>query len=195
MEIIGHRGAKGLAKENTLASIKKAIEFKVDMIELDVRVHRSELVLSHEGTIKTQSYDSLVDALKLIGNKMPVNLEIKEQKAIKHLRAIVEKYSCDIIFSSFKFSHLQEIVDYLPNAKIAVLENWSGIRAVTHATRIGTKRIHINHQWLWSGFVHSMVNQGYDLYAYTVNTKQRAQELESWGVKGIFTDYPNRMVD
>jgi len=34
--IIGHRGAKGHVAENTLASIKKAIELGADGIEIDV---------------------------------------------------------------------------------------------------------------------------------------------------------------
>ena len=35
---IGHRGAKGHAPENTIASFSKALELGVDGIELDVHV-------------------------------------------------------------------------------------------------------------------------------------------------------------
>jgi glycerophosphoryl diester phosphodiesterase len=40
--------------------------------------------------------------------------------------------------------------------------------------------------------VRSLNHKGYQLYAYTVNDKERAEELAEWGVKGIFTDYPDR---
>ena len=33
---IGHRGAMGHETENTIASVKKALELGVDMIEIDV---------------------------------------------------------------------------------------------------------------------------------------------------------------
>ena len=33
---IGHRGAMGYAPENTISSVKKALQLGVDMIELDV---------------------------------------------------------------------------------------------------------------------------------------------------------------
>jgi len=35
---IGHRGAMGHVTENTLASIQKALDLKVDAIEIDVYV-------------------------------------------------------------------------------------------------------------------------------------------------------------
>jgi glycerophosphoryl diester phosphodiesterase len=49
---IGHRGAKAHVTENTLASIKKALEFKVDAIEIDVHKCASgELVVFHDFTL------------------------------------------------------------------------------------------------------------------------------------------------
>lgn len=49
---IGHRGASGYALENTAAAINKAIEFKINMIELDVRKCASgEIVICHDKTI------------------------------------------------------------------------------------------------------------------------------------------------
>ena len=50
--IIGHRGASGHAPENTLASFAKALEFKVDAIELDVHLSKSgELIVIHDETL------------------------------------------------------------------------------------------------------------------------------------------------
>ena len=48
-ELHGHRGARGLAPENTLPSFEQAIEIGVDAIELDVVITKDEKVLvSHE---------------------------------------------------------------------------------------------------------------------------------------------------
>ena len=47
MEIVGHRGAKGLAPENTAASLLAAIEQGVDAIEFDVRVTKDHIVVLH----------------------------------------------------------------------------------------------------------------------------------------------------
>jgi glycerophosphoryl diester phosphodiesterase len=46
VKIIGHRGARGLAPENTLAAFAKAIELEVDGVEFDVRVTKDKIPLS-----------------------------------------------------------------------------------------------------------------------------------------------------
>ena len=49
---IGHRGAKGHVAENTVASIKKAIELGADGIEIDVfRCLSGEIVVFHDKTL------------------------------------------------------------------------------------------------------------------------------------------------
>jgi glycerophosphoryl diester phosphodiesterase len=53
--IIGHRGAAGLAPENTLAAFAKACELGVDGVELDVLVSADgELVVHHDFKLKPE---------------------------------------------------------------------------------------------------------------------------------------------
>ncbi|SFU27661.1 glycerophosphoryl diester phosphodiesterase [Pustulibacterium marinum] len=50
--IIGHRGAMGYELENTIPSIKKALELNVDMIEIDVyKIATGEIVVFHDDTV------------------------------------------------------------------------------------------------------------------------------------------------
>lgn len=54
---IGHRGAMGHETENTIASVKKALDLNVDMIEIDIFLIKSgELVVFHD-----EMLDSLTD--------------------------------------------------------------------------------------------------------------------------------------
>lgn len=49
VEIEGHRGARGLAPENTIPSFLKALEYGVETVELDLAVSADgKLVISHE---------------------------------------------------------------------------------------------------------------------------------------------------
>ncbi len=107
MEIYGHRGASGVVLENTVASIKKAIELKVDGIEFDVRATKdSKPVVIHDDTLeRTHKIKGKVADLTLaelqalvkdtefpvpklsqimtaIGKKVPANLELKEIEAV-----------------------------------------------------------------------------------------------------------------
>jgi glycerophosphoryl diester phosphodiesterase len=53
MKIIGHRGAAGIALENTLQSIEAALTAGVDAVEIDVRLTiDGQFVLSHDATLR-----------------------------------------------------------------------------------------------------------------------------------------------
>jgi glycerophosphoryl diester phosphodiesterase len=114
---IGHRGAMGHETENTIASVKKALELGVDMIEIDVFVIKSgDLVVFHDELL-----DSLTDAsgkiedftleelqqvvvkgnhriptleevIKTINQKVPLNIELKGKNTAKPTFEILEKY-------------------------------------------------------------------------------------------------------
>jgi glycerophosphoryl diester phosphodiesterase len=193
MEIIGHRGAAGLAPENSIDSIRQAIKHKVDMIELDVRIQAGILVLSHDPVVNGHVYCPLKQALQEIDGEIPLNLELKEIKTVKAIAKVLENYSGKVVLSSFKFNILHEVRRLLPKTDVAVLEKWSGVRGIAEASLLQTKRLHMNEKWLWSNFVQSLKKQRYKIYAYTVNTQERADELKSWGIDGIFTDFPNKI--
>lgn len=53
IKVIGHRGAAGLAPENTLASFRKAMEIGVDFIELDIHMAKDgALIVMHDSNVK-----------------------------------------------------------------------------------------------------------------------------------------------
>lgn len=45
MKVIGHRGAGGLAPENTLAAVKKGMDLQVDMLEIDVQRSKDKVII------------------------------------------------------------------------------------------------------------------------------------------------------
>jgi glycerophosphoryl diester phosphodiesterase len=67
LEIVGHRGAKGIAPENTLVGFQVALELGVDMIELDVHLSKDgELVVIHDPRLeRTTDGRGLVSAYTL----------------------------------------------------------------------------------------------------------------------------------
>jgi len=89
IEVIGHRGAAGLEPENTLRSVRRAIELGVDRVEVDVRVSRDgRLVIMHDETVdRTTNGHGYVRELTLnelrsldagMGEKIPTLEEILE---------------------------------------------------------------------------------------------------------------------
>ncbi len=114
---IGHRGAKAHVAENTLESISKALEFKVDAIELDVhRCKTGELVVIHDftldrttdgtGEVARKSWKKLeslsiegkykipllTEVLDLIEGKCSINIELKGTNTAEATCKIIQKY-------------------------------------------------------------------------------------------------------
>lgn len=191
MKIFGHRGARGMAPENSLLGIRFALREKVDMIELDIRAQNGEIVLTHDPVEPGKTYVTLQEALKKIHGTVPINLDIKEPEVLALLKGELHGYKGKVMFSSFQYKILKIVKNIFPDAELAILEKWSSVRVVAEAALLGTKRIHFSDRYIWSKLIRSLKHHGYDVYVYTVNHRDRAEELEKWGVDGIFTDYPN----
>lgn len=221
MLIIGHRGAKGLAPENTLASLQSALDAHAAMIEIDVRVTRDGTpVLHHNKKLRTSEGKKLAisktnytdlqlaksdlltleAALQFIDRRIDVIIEVKPGQSVDAIANCIEPrimkkwIESDFMFASFDFKILQELHRRFPKIPIAVNEKWSGVRASHRARKLGTKRLIMNERYLWSGFVSSMNRRGYKLTAYTINNPRRAWHLEKHGLYGCITDHPQKFI-
>lgn len=218
MKIIGHRGARGLAPENTIAAIEKAIEHGVDGVEFDVRVTKDGYAILHHDEdltdpngnqlnisqsdlleLRTHKPDlALLDeAIKAIDHHAQLLIEVKPGVDIKPIVAIIDNClktgwkTDEITCCSFSFKILKQLKQALPELKVMVTERWSGVRATHRARLLATKLISINHHALWWGFIESMKLGGYELYTYTLNDPVKARKWSRYGLAGVITDYPD----
>jgi glycerophosphoryl diester phosphodiesterase len=221
MKIIGHRGAKGLAPENTLASFKAALEQHVDELEFDLRVTRDGIVVvNHDPfvadandvrhVIKTSTlaqlhqtkptlitFDDLLDEL---GFKTHLLVEIKPEEPTEPIVKILEQRLASgwpvTAFSicSFDQTVLRGIKAAMPQLELVVIENWSSLHARMRAKELGTKRLSMNERWLWRGFLRMMHKGGYQISPYTMNSPARAERWQPY-LYGAITDHPDLFVD
>ncbi len=114
---IGHRGAKGHVAENTLESIKKAMELGVDGVEIDVFKSKSgEMVVIHDVTVnrttngkgKVENFTlddlkslvvegkykipTLEEVLDLLDANYILNIELKGRNTAKSVNKIIRDY-------------------------------------------------------------------------------------------------------
>ena len=115
--VCGHRGAMGHATENTLASIKKGIELKADMVEIDVyKIKTGEMVVFHDddldritnakGKIEDYTFDdlrkvlvsgkhqipTLQEVIEIIDKRVVLNIELKGTNTATDTYRIIEEY-------------------------------------------------------------------------------------------------------
>ncbi len=139
MLIFGHRGAAGLAPENTLKSFQTAIDLDVDGIEFDVRFCWDRLVVFHDkrlsrctngqGKLKNTSFKTLrkLDAgaaqliptlpevcelvAKQASSDFIINIELKSKKTAKPVLDYLLSNDNEILFEQFIISsfHYKEL--------------------------------------------------------------------------------------
>lgn len=115
--VIGHRGAMGYETENTIASIEKAIELGVSMIEIDVlRIKSGELMVFHDkrvdrltnGAGEIEDYymtdvlalnlvgghkiPTLQQVLKAVDGRVKINIELKGKRTASKVDQIIRVY-------------------------------------------------------------------------------------------------------
>lgn len=192
MLVIGHRGAKGLALENTAASITAALDYGVDMVEIDLRLTSDGvIVLLHDGepvgrggqSIEVASHShqqlaayfadllTLEAAIKLVNRRCIMMLEFKDDAAIEPTIELLKKYVADgwqpddFMFASFKFHRLKQLHIALPKVPIVVLDRWSSVRAVRRARKLGTRYLSMDQRYLWWGVIRNL-SKKYKLFCY-----------------------------
>lgn len=220
MKIIGHRGAAGSELENTLASIKAAVDMGVYAIEIDVRKTRDDqLVILHDPKLSRVANDkrkikklrlkqvqrvalhsgsnvpTLAEALDVIGNKL-VYIELKESGCIEPLLKILKKFpKARVRIASFKHDELEKLKPLVPKLKIYALERTKPFDIIHNAKRLNLDGIGLNF-WLLNPLTYYLVKKaGLDIYVYTVNNRFQAKFLNLlYKDIAICTDYPERFI-
>lgn len=223
--VIGHRGAMGHETENTLASVQKAMDLGVDMIEIDVfKIQSGEIVVFHDETVdrltngpgKIEEYNAfdlrqlivngghkipmLQDVLKLIDNRVALNIELKGDDTADKVNHIMNYYienngwsPNNFIISSFKWDELRKMRKLNPNVQIAVLTEENPVDAIPVAKELNAVAINPYFKNLDLEIANQIREAGLKIYVWTVNEDFDIDAMKRIGVDGIITNYPERL--
>lgn len=211
-QVIGHRGARALAPENTLLAIRAAAECKADLVEVDVRLSKDGvLVLMHDETVDRttkgkgkvedlflaqlqsedlmgmgQSVPTLAEATALTGElHLGIVVEMKEE-GIEELVAEELKGSTALV-TSFYHSSLQAIKE-ISNLKTGIIISSLPVRPVDLAVWAGADAIfpkRTNPRLFQEAH-----RRGIEVYPWTINSADEANWLIRLGADGLVTDDP-----
>lgn len=211
-KIIGHRGAGGLAPENTIEAINVALAHHVNGVEIDVHVTKDGVViLSHKPTIdglviREQSFNvlkkqkpdlaTLEEALVATRSHCELLIEIKPRVPVAPIVRIVRQELATnkktaISILSRSQTVLEQMKVALPEVPLVVNERWSIFIALWRMRRLGTNRLQMNRHWLWRGLLRVIQRNGILMKPYTINSPKLAARWEPY-IDGIITDFPDR---
>jgi len=216
--VVGHRGAAGLAPENTLLSHKAAFDAGAHMVETDVQeTMDGKIVCIHDytvnrttngsGAIAELSYreiqeldagngekiPTLAEVLEYVRGKMKINIELKVLEIEKEVLSMVYERSMnsDVTISSFLHGTLVETRNLDSNISTAVLVEKPRDDYITYVIEHEANSLNLDHKLLTSDVVKQAHQKNLQVFPWTVNDSTRMQELYRMGVDGIITDFPD----
>jgi glycerophosphoryl diester phosphodiesterase len=216
--IIGHRGAAGLALENSTESIRAALRTDVDAIEFDVhRTRDNKLVVLHDKNTRRVSKQNvnindvtldelralklhngehiptLDDALEILGHK-PVIIDIKDEGSAAELLLTLKRHPTAVVsVASFKHTELRMLRERAPELHVYVLEHFSPWDIIHSAVNLGAHGIGLN-KWLMNPLTYYMAQRyNLELYVYTVNSAFLGKLFLRWYPNvHLCTDHPEK---
>ncbi|RLE74539.1 MAG: glycerophosphodiester phosphodiesterase [Thermoprotei archaeon] len=218
--IVGHRGAKGLEPENTILSIRKALEIGVDAVEVDVRASKDGYpVIIHDDTVdRTTNGSGLVadmtlDELRKLdagkGEKIPLFeevlrevhgkavlfVEFKVADAIDAVLKIVDSMNAwkSILFISFESDHLLKVKEYNKDAYTGLIYFKQG-DGIILAKKIGALAVLPFYRMATEKAVAFAKKLRLMVIPWVVNDLETGKRLKSYGVNGLTTDRPDIMI-
>ena len=222
MLCIGHRGAMGHAPENTVLSIRKAIELGADWVEIDVHLADGQLIVIHNETLdrttngrgKLSGYSiaklraleagrgekipTLQEVIEEVKGKVGLNIELKgiatgEAVAIQ-LLALDKEHQEQILVSSFLMDELVNVSRIDKTIKLGVLSGKDVALAFDWVNKLNAYSIHLSLKQTTAESVQQAHDAGLKLLVYTVNKKVDITRMKLLGVDGVFTNYPDRVL-
>jgi glycerophosphoryl diester phosphodiesterase len=220
-KIVGHRGAAGLALENTVESVKAALELPVSGIEIDVRrTQDGQLVLMHDAhtghvsgrTLLIQNstlaqlrelelhngetIPTLEEIFKLIDDRKPIMLDIKSSGTSSEILRLSQKYpKTNIYMSGRRYEDLKRLHEANRNIHFLIQHHFDPLEIVARAKALGAMGICLN-MWLMNPLTYRLARrQGLEVYVYTINHRLLLKFFQKlYPEVVIISNHPERLL-
>lgn len=223
MLIIGHRGAKGHAPENSIDAMHHAVAQNVDGIEFDVRITRDNApVVLHDRTLRAthkvnkqihklsltelnelipgHSIPTLIDVLDTFWGKIHLNIELKSKGSANAVITLIstryvakEEDWKKCLISSFRAGELKEARRLSSLVQLAMLHNENPYKFIFYHRTVRFNALGFHRHHI-NNFVMIIARRlGIFTYAYTVNRPRAAKIARTQKFDAIITDYPTRV--
>ncbi len=221
MMIMGHRGAPALEPENTLLSIARAMEIGVDAVEIDVRLSKDkEIIVIHDSTVdrttngtgpvssyalkeikkldagKGETIPTLDEVIGLIGNKVQLVIELKEEGTERKVVELIKRNNLDDNVYVISFWHrLVRMVKEMGSCiKTGVLLVGCPVDACV-ATHASSDALVMKYTFVNRKFVEIAHKEGLKVFIWNIDDRDLLKPYADMRVDGIGSNDPRVLLE
>ncbi len=220
--ILGHRGARAVAPENTRAGIRRALADGADGVEFDVRqLADGRPVLLHDATLDRTTDASgplhrldparllavdaggeplplLADVLAEFHGRTLLAVEMKEVLRPPALAVLADAAAAHpaapLVLASFLPDAVAAARAAMPDVRRAlILEPGAPPPSPAAAAELALWGLFAHHADCGDGYAADVLARGLALWVWTVNDPDEAAALAARGATGLITDDPARI--
>lgn len=225
MILIGHRGAKNEAPENTLAGFIHLKNLGIQNVEFDIRVSADQqLVIIHDETLdrtthakglvrnksaaelKLLNVPNLKETLQVFDKLQHAQLEVKPPHTEDHqlicegIDKVVHELGLQdkCVITSFDYTFLQSCLKFVPHLSRGFLCEESGAEKfdpIKVALQLECCLLALEWTLCNEEFIQRAHQASLAISAWTVDDVQKFKQLMNWGIDSIITNYPSQFLD
>jgi len=215
----------GHEPENTLGSIHKALELGSPCIEVDVYSVDGRLVVFHDarlerttngiGYLSEHSFEylrsldagggqhipTLEEVCEVIDSQASLNIELRGPGTAAPVAELISNLlesgwdNDAILVSSFNHRELLEMKRLNQDIKLGALIRGLLVDDSKFAEDLGAFSVHPSLDFVDQRFVDDAHARDLKVYVYTVNHTEDIVRMHKLGVDGVFTDFPERVLE
>lgn len=219
---ISHRGASAYEPENTLRAIKRALEYTVDMVEVDARETRDgQIVVIHDETLqrttngrgyvhqtsfsqlrrldagKGERVPTLQGVIDLVKCRVGLVVELKDPRTADKVAEILAKnnFVDQTIVTSFIHSAVKTVKEVNPQIKTGVIFRSAPIKPSQLALDANANALFPYHKYVTTRMIDDAHSNYLTVNVWTVDTREEIEHYAEIGVDGVVTNRPDLLKD
>jgi len=216
--IIAHRGASAYEPENTLRSVRRALELGADMVEVDVHVSRDgHIVVVHDATVDRttngkgcvkdmtlkelkrldaglgEQIPALEEVIELVRGRAQLVIEIKVPGIEERVLQTIEERALEneALITSFYHPVVKRVKELSPYVRTGVIVASRPLKPITLVLEANSDALFPKHIFVDLQMVEEIHRYNLAVYPWTVNTIDQTRPLIDMGVDGIVTNKPD----
>jgi glycerophosphoryl diester phosphodiesterase len=216
-----HRGARAYAPENTIEAFRLALRLGATGVESDVWLTRDGVpVLDHDGIVKQRlrripignclrvdlpdHIPTLADLLDLVGDDVPISLDVKDPAAFDAARAVLDsrpnRHPNDTYLCHPDLALLASQRKLLVRSRLVHSTRLASMKdgPERHAARLRDAGIEVVNMPYpdWSGGLVALFGRfGLMSFSWDCQHERQIAEVKRMGVDAVYSDWPDRLAD